>query len=73
MKHKTSRTFITAGLDIDNKYSVLLQTVDGLPSIALHKCREEGGLHYTKGNDESLEIAIPLERIVKLAIERRLI
>lgn len=73
MKHKTEGTYITAGQDIDNRYSVLLQRVDGVPSIALHKCHERGGLHYTAGDDKSLFLAIPLERIVKLAIERRLI
>ena len=73
MKHKTGDMYITAGQDIDNKYSVLLQKVDGVPCIALHKCHERGGLHYTSGDDKSLFLAIPLKSIVKLAIERRLI
>ena len=65
-KHEITSVTITAGTDLDGKKSILLQEVDGVKCICVHKCTIRGGLHWTKGNEDSLELAIPYESLIPL-------
>ena len=65
-KHKITSVTITAGTDLDGKKCIDIQEVDGIKCICVHKCKVIDGLHYTKMNEESLELAIPYEPLIPL-------
>ena len=65
-KHSITSVTITAGTDLDGKKSIVLQEVDGVKCICVHKCKVEGGLHLSKMDSSTLEIAIPYEHIIPL-------
>ena len=65
-KHDVGGLAITAGTDLDGKKSITLQMVDGERCICVHKCKIEGGLHWSKMDASTLEVAIPYEDIIPL-------
>lgn len=62
-KHEITSVTITAGTDLDGKKSIALQEVDGIKCICVHKCKVHGGLHWSKMDEDTLELAIPCKVI----------
>ena len=69
-KHKVGGTVLTLGLDLDSEHTITLQDVDDMPCVCVHKHTEEGGMHWSKMNNETLELAIPVKNIIKHCSER---
>jgi hypothetical protein len=69
-KHNIGGTILGLGLDLDSNYSITLQEVDDIPCVCVHKHNEDGGFHWSKFNNETFELAIPVERIIKYCAER---
>ena len=69
-KHKIGGTVLTLGLDLDSEHTITLQEVDDIPCVCIHKHHEDGGLHWSKMNDETFELGIPVENIIKYCSER---
>lgn len=63
---KVDSWVITAGTDLERKYSLSFQKVNDVWCICVHKCEIRGGLHYTNFSDKTLVVAIPLKRVVDL-------
>ncbi len=69
-KHNVGGTVLTLGLDLDSKHTITLQEVDNIPCVCVHRHHEDGGLHWSKMNDETFELGIPVENIIKYCSER---
>lgn len=69
-KHNISGTVTTAGTDIDGKYSITIQEIDDIPCLCVHKCKIEGGLHWSTMNEDSFLIGIPILPILVLCNSR---
>jgi hypothetical protein len=64
-------TLVTAGTDIEGRYSVCLQEVNDVWCICVYKCEVINGLHYFNSDERKLVCAIPLKRIFNLALSRK--
>jgi hypothetical protein len=69
-KHNVGGTVLTLGLDLDSEHTITLQEVDNIPCVCVHRHHEDGGLHWSKMNDETFELGIPVENIIKYCSER---
>ena len=67
--HKIGASVLTLGLDLDSEHTITLQEVDGIPCVCVHKHHEDSGLHMSKMNDETFELGMPVERIIKHCFE----
>lgn len=63
---KVGSWVITAGTDIERKYSLSFQKVNDVWCICVHKCEIIGGLHYSNFSDKTLVVAIPLKDVIDL-------
>lgn len=67
----TSGMTITAGTDLQGKYSLALREVNNVWCICVFKCRIRGGLHYTKFSPEELVCAIPIKEILDVCLLKK--
>ena len=65
-KHSVSEFVTTAGTDIDGRYSITIQEIDDIPCLCVHKCKIEGGLHWSMMDEKSLLIGIPIRPILDI-------
>ena len=65
-KRKVDDFVITAGTDIERKYSLSFQKVNDVWCLCVHKCEIMGGLHYTNFSNKTLVVAIHLKGIIDL-------
>ena len=68
---KLGFTLVTAGTDIEGRYSVCFQEVNDVWCICAYKCEVINGLHYFNSDERKLVCAIPLKGIVNLALAKK--
>ena len=71
-RNVSRKTVITAGTDLEGKYSLSMQEVNDVWCICVHKCEIRGGFHYTSFDNNTLVCAIPIKGIVNLCMERQM-
>ena len=69
-KHNVSGFVITAGIDIDERYSITIQEIDDIPCLCVHKCDIKGGLHWSTMDEKSFLIGIPIHPILEMCNSR---
>ena len=68
---KLGFTLVTAGTDIEGRYSVCFREVNDVWCICAYECEVINGLHYFNSDERKLVCAIPLKGIVNLALAKK--